>query len=392
MFDTQRYGPPLNAICPYFTMFPLKFPFRILSENARKGQVVLDPFCGRGTTNFAARMLGLRSIGVDASPVAVAIAAAKLVSVKPVDVVEEATNILNDSGPVDIPTGEFWEWAFHPETLIQICKIRNELSKECSSPERIGLRALMLGALHGPIQKITASYLSNQAPRTYAPKPAYSVKFWRARGYYPKNIDVIEVIERRCNRYFTDLPLSVGKVRQGDSRNASSIAPAWPDIRYDWIITSPPYYGMRTYIPDQWLRNWFLGGPAQVDYSSEGQVHHGSPGEFAGDLRQVWRNVSYYASMDAKLVVLFGGISDRKADPKQVIKESFLGSNWRVMTIKTAGNASEGKRQADLFLKKRSNPVEEFVVWARPEPLGDRVFTEAIKTIRANVRSLPRQA
>jgi hypothetical protein len=46
---------------------------------------------------------------------------------------------------------------------------------------------------------------------------------------------------------------------------------------------SPPYYGRRTYIPDQWLRNWFLGGSSNVEYSNDLQLahgrHHGSKGE-----------------------------------------------------------------------------------------------------------------
>ena len=37
---------------------------------------------------------------------------------------------------------------------------------------------------------------------------------------------------------------------------------------FSWVVTSPPYYGMRTYLQDQWLRNWFLGGSSFVDYSS----------------------------------------------------------------------------------------------------------------------------
>jgi len=39
----------LNAVCPYFTIFPLQFPFNRLAK-AKPGQVVLEPFCGRGTT------------------------------------------------------------------------------------------------------------------------------------------------------------------------------------------------------------------------------------------------------------------------------------------------------------------------------------------------------
>jgi len=68
----------LNAICPYFTMFPLEYPLRVLRAHRRGQPIVMDPFCGRGTTLFAARQLGLGARGIDSSPVAVAIARAKL--------------------------------------------------------------------------------------------------------------------------------------------------------------------------------------------------------------------------------------------------------------------------------------------------------------------------
>jgi DNA modification methylase len=68
----------LNAICPYFTMFPLEYPLRVLRVHRKDQPIVMDPFCGRGTTLFAARQLGLQAHGIDSSPVAVAIARAKL--------------------------------------------------------------------------------------------------------------------------------------------------------------------------------------------------------------------------------------------------------------------------------------------------------------------------
>ena len=58
------------------------------------------------------------------------------------------------------------------------------------------------------------------------------------------------------------------------------------------MITSPPYYGMRTYIPDQWLRNWFVGGSDTVDYCHKGQIVHSSPEEFVADLQAVWNGVA----------------------------------------------------------------------------------------------------
>ena len=56
----------LNTVCPYYTMFPLGFPLGQLNT-AQKDDWVLDPFCGRGTTIFAARLRGLGCVGIPQS-------------------------------------------------------------------------------------------------------------------------------------------------------------------------------------------------------------------------------------------------------------------------------------------------------------------------------------
>ena len=176
----------LNTICPYYTMYPLDFPLRLLQKKSQPKEWVLDPFCGRGTTNFAARLLGLPSIGIDgidSSPIAVAIATAKLVRVSAISVVKAATTVLSEvEEPRDVPKNEFWHWAFHEDTLKELCRLREALMTNCGGPERIILRAIILGALHGPVSKSKPSYFSNQSPRTFAPKPAYAVRFWKYRG------------------------------------------------------------------------------------------------------------------------------------------------------------------------------------------------------------------
>ena len=86
----------LNGICPYFTMFPLDFPCSILSRHALAGEWVLDPFCGRGTTNYASRILGLPSVGIDSSAVAVALSQAKLANTAPRLIVQAALRILDE--------------------------------------------------------------------------------------------------------------------------------------------------------------------------------------------------------------------------------------------------------------------------------------------------------
>jgi len=156
-------------------MFPLEFPMSIL-KNARDG-VVLDPFCGRGTTNVAARVRGLPTVGIDSSPVAVAATAAKLSRgvTRVEDIVETTRKLIAEHRDPMVPQGAFWDLAYHPEVLRQICAIREGLHRSCLSDAARALRGLMLGALHGPKHKSgSSSYFFNQSPRTYGPKPNYA--------------------------------------------------------------------------------------------------------------------------------------------------------------------------------------------------------------------------
>jgi hypothetical protein len=347
-------------------MFPLEFPWRILAEYGRNGQRVLDPFCGRGTTNFAARLAGLDTVGIDSNPVAAAITSAKLATTTPGAVVHAARQILDAGGRVKTPSGEFWSLAYRPEVLRSLCRLRGALLEDCSSQARRVLRAIVLGALHGPQAKGNATYFSNQCTRTYAPKPGYAAKFWKRRKLLPPRVDVLELIRARAERYLSEsLPAVHGVALLDDSRRPGRLRAISGCRRFHWIITSPPYYGMRTYVQDQWLRYWFMGGPDYVDYTVSGQLNHLSPELFARQLRQVWDNAALVSTKSACLVVRFGGIRDRKADPLELIRESLRQSAWHLQHVHHAGSASSGKRQADAFLKTKRQPLAEYDCWAR---------------------------
>lgn len=362
--DGLPSGHELNAICPYFTMFPLEFPLQILRRHSKQLERVLDPFCGRGTTNFAARLTGLYSVGIDTSPVAQAITAAKLVSPTAEAIEKELAAILAEAPQEIPPDGEFWRLAFYPSVLADLCRLRSALNADCCNPERVALRALILGALHGPSQR-TPAYFSNQSPRTYAPKPAYAVRFWSERNLMPGKIDLTSIICRRAQRFYRNEQTALGHAKLADSRNESVFQSAELAKPFSWVITSPPYYGMKTYIPDQWLRYWFLGGPERVDYSTKGQVAHRSPEQFVADLQSVWRNTRAVCRDGARMIVRFGGIRDRRVEPIELVKQSLRGSGWRISTATPAGDAKAGKRQADSFLSSRSKPLVEYDVWAR---------------------------
>lgn len=338
----------LNAVCPYYTMFPLDFPLGQLKlyPDARR---VLDPFCGRGTTLYAARLAGRQAVGIDINPVAVAIARAKTVQVSPAAVVRLARRLLRDTDEVDVPEGEFWEWGFHPHTLREVTALREGLRICTDTPTVHMLRALLLGVLHGPRNKGVPSYLSNQMPRTYASKPAYAVRYWHNHGLSPVRVDTVDVLKRRAERVLKDCPpRTPGRVVLGDAAHSVMALRQ----RFDLVITSPPYYGMRTYVPDQWLRNWFVGGPSEVPYGSEGQLtHQPSQAAFVSALAEVWRTAASHCTPEGRLVIRFGALPSVKVSPEKLIVASLREAEvgWLVRDVRPVGIPSPHRRQAEQF-------------------------------------------
>ncbi len=352
----------LNGICPYFTMFPLSFPYKILKKVKRRDEWVFDPFCGRGTTLYASRILGLPTVGIDSSKVAVAIAQAKIANVSSKRIIQEAKSILLDTQPSrDIPKGDFWNLAYERSVLQAVCKFREAFLEDCSTDVRIALRGILLGALHGPRNKITQSYFSNQSQRTYAPKPNYAVNFWTRHDLVPEYVDVLSIIRSRAERYYgEENTLGRGIAILGDSRDRSSYQHI--DKKISWVITSPPYYGMNTYIPDQWLRMWFMGSSPTVGYLAPNQMSHSSPKKFAAELRQVWINTAEVCKKNANMIIRFGGINDRKAVSIDILKDSVNDTPWKLCDVKSAGKASAGRRQANHINRNVKDAQEEYDV------------------------------
>ena len=351
----------LNAVCPYYTMFPLDFPLAQLSAHGRTTKRVLDPFCGRGTTLFAARTFGVPSVGIDVNPVAVAIAQAKVATVGAPAVVRLAKRILQEGPQSEVPRGEFWQLCYEPETLQEISTMRAALMN-LRTPTAAMLRAIMLGVLHGPRNKGVPSYLSNQMPRTYASKPGYAVKFWKSKGLQPVRVSTLDVVSRRSQRILeTQPPSPGGLVYLGDSAKVLRSLRS----RFDLVVTSPPYYGMRTYLPDQWLRSWFVGGAPEVPYGSGGQIaRQPSQAAFVTALSEVWAETARRCHRGARLAVRFGALPSARTDATKLLLDSLAqaDSGWVVTEVRTAGTSPYQARQAEQFVKAGSAVDEVDVV------------------------------
>lgn len=75
--DIQSIEPKKEQL-GYVTQQPLALLDRIIKTSSNEGDIVLDAFCGSGTTLHAAQNLGRRWIGMDINPIACRVAAERL--------------------------------------------------------------------------------------------------------------------------------------------------------------------------------------------------------------------------------------------------------------------------------------------------------------------------
>jgi hypothetical protein len=121
---------PLHSICPYFAMFPPSFVERYVLAFTEPGDIVFDPFCGRGTAIFESLLLGRYAYGVDINPVAACVSAAKAAPPLRRSVerrVEDLRVEYGNHGDIAVPDSEFFRLCYAADTLRQICFLREQL-------------------------------------------------------------------------------------------------------------------------------------------------------------------------------------------------------------------------------------------------------------------------
>ena len=74
VWDIPYLNPKAKERTGYPTQKPVLLLERIVRLASSEGDLVLDPFCGSGTTLVAASLLGRRALGIDVSPDAVVLA------------------------------------------------------------------------------------------------------------------------------------------------------------------------------------------------------------------------------------------------------------------------------------------------------------------------------
>ncbi|WP_071778237.1 DNA methyltransferase [Cyanobium sp. PCC 7001] len=306
---------PFHSLCPYFAMFPEEFVEHQVLTYTTPGDVVFDPFCGRGTTVFESLLHGRPSYGVDINPVAACIAGAKA-EAPSLQSIFRRINELEESFTSDpilsVAPSPFFEACYERNTLAEILFLREHLQWRHDQVDRF-IAALTLGVLHGESHR--SDYcLSNRMPRTISTKPDYSIRWWAERGLQPPRRRVFDVLRNTATFRFRAPSAEIrGMVRQADARDSAA---SFPEIcgKVRLVVTSPPYLDTTDYAEDQWLRLWFLGGAPFPELRKNPDDRHTRIDRYWQFLCEAWAGVIPLLSDHAVIVVRIGGAKLTKDD------------------------------------------------------------------------------
>ena len=161
---------------PYYAMFPMGFAREVIGTFSRRGDTVVDPFCGRGTAPYISMISGRGAAGCDINPVAWVYAATKTRPHPSLDDVARRIDDMNRGARNRDrkPENEFQALAFAPQALGFINTARRELQWRENVLDRT-VAALMIHYLHAKL----GQGLSNQMRPAKATAPDYSIRWWK---------------------------------------------------------------------------------------------------------------------------------------------------------------------------------------------------------------------
>lgn len=258
----QRAGGRLHEIS-YRACFKPQLPRFFIERLTRPGDIVYDPFMGRGTTCLEAARLGRVPMGCDINPLSKILSGPRLAPPALAEVEKRLAAI--DFTTTETLPEELLVF-YHPKTLEAIVALRDYLQnreKEGALDEvDRWIRMVAINRLTGH----SAGFLSVY---TLPPNQAVSIKSQgkinRKRNQTPPERDVPGLIFRKSRQLLKDLTAAERRaLREVSTKgrlltSAADRTPEVPSESIQLIVTSPPFLDVVDYAGDNWLRLWFCG-------------------------------------------------------------------------------------------------------------------------------------
>ncbi len=278
-----------NQNLPVYRWFYYKEAFspQLIFEIVRsfglaEGNVVLDPFCGVGTTLLACSEFGVESVGFDVSPVTVVTTLAKLQQAGNLgaEILERGKEIIKKPGYIKAADYSEYRIAkyFDRKTLCSVLACKKEIEQIEKPHTRIFLKMAMVRAA----LDASFAYKDGSVLKTGKRKR----DFRRAFSHHIKTmLRESAAAERKAKAYAV---------------SASAIGMPLKNNSIDAVITSPPYLRQEDYRKVYLIENFLLGGERQ-GFFGEGKEKTAA---YFSDMRAVLREMHRVLKRGGKAAIV----------------------------------------------------------------------------------------
>ena len=254
----QRAAHSLHEIS-YRACFKPQLPRFFISRLTSPGDVVYDPFMGRGTTLLEAGFMGRVPWGCDINPVSRILLAPRLRPPDPDAIRRRISELPLD---LDVPLREDLSVFYHPQVLRGVCSLREYFASPDRDDVDHWLRMVATNRLTGHSPGYFSVYT---LPPNQAVTVAHQTRINTQRSQTPPERDLRDILLRKSLRLCKDMTAEEYRTLDQAGRESRLVTascdstPMLPDGSVNLVVTSPPFLNEVNYQMDNWLRCWFNG-------------------------------------------------------------------------------------------------------------------------------------
>ncbi len=255
--SSQRQMHSLHYAVSYRASFKPELPDFCIRRYSAPGDVVLDPFSGRGTTALQAAMLRRIPFASDINPLSTLISQAKLSPVG-LDEVVLRLHEIDLLRPVPLTTyKEMLAPFYHPDTYRELVNLKLAIRNKPDMVNRF-IEMIAFSRLHGHSNGFFSGYTFPQISVPPERQRLINAKRRENPEYRPIAARIIKkaaliLRDGLSQSFFTTADQA--QVRTSDARNLSWLG----NNSVDMIVCSPPFLDKVDYLTDNWLQLWFAG-------------------------------------------------------------------------------------------------------------------------------------
>lgn len=257
----QRQASSIHEIS-YRACFKPQLPRFFIDLLTRKGDVVYDPFSGRGTTVIEAALSGRDVIANDANPLSRIMTEPRFFPPDIASVEKRLTTIPRDSDGATIDLSMF----YHPDTEKEIAALRQYiLNRKADCRDDMIDRWIAMVATNRLTGHSKGFFSVYTLPPNQAVSQQSQQRINQKRQQTPEYRDTHKIILDKTKSLLRTLPPAEEKDLKRAGKKArlltgdARLTPDITDASVQLTVTSPPFLDIVQYREDNWLRCWFNG-------------------------------------------------------------------------------------------------------------------------------------